>query len=339
MDPLISIIVPVYNTELYLPRCIDSLLSQTYRNLEIILVDDGSPDNAPSICDDYASLDARVRVIHKENGGLSDARNAALDIMCGDYVGFVDSDDWVAPDFIEYLYKGLRGNGADIAYCEEIKVYQYRMEYKVRHSDIIYDKETALNELFFDRLENYAWNKLYAASTWTGVRFPKGLNFEDIVTVYKTFERSHKIAILSQPKYYYQIRPNSISGTKNFAFKRDIYTAIVTRYEDVAPRLPQYKPALFRRVRNWYIHELCREFKSNPKMNPANQVLLDILAPFVSKNKDDIADILHFEKLEKQKLAAFAKGTPNGCIESLHYHDLMWKRRNRKQKIKKMLKL
>ena len=259
--------------------------------------------------------------------------------MNGEYVGFVDSDDWISPHMFERLYGGLCGSGAGVACCEVTKVFTYRMEYKVKHNDIIYDSQIALNELFFDRQENYAWNKLYRADLWNKVRFPKGLNFEDIVTVYKTFEGAGKVAFLGDSLYYYRIRPDSISGTKDFAFKRDIYKAIVTRYDDVAPRMPQYRAPLFRRVRNWYIHELCREFEWHPENNPANQVLLNILAPFVSHVKADISDILHLEKLEREKLDAFAEGTPESCLRALRYHDLMWKRRNRKTKIKKMFKL
>lgn len=105
LQPLISVIVPCYNVEEYLPKCIESILNQTYRNLEILLVDDGSPDNCGRICDEYAAKDSRIRIIHKKNGGLSDARNAALDVMTGEYVTFIDSDDYVSDDYVEYLYK------------------------------------------------------------------------------------------------------------------------------------------------------------------------------------------------------------------------------------------
>lgn len=104
LQPLISVIVPCYNVEEYLPKCIESILNQTYRNLEILLVDDGSPDNCGRICDEYAAKDSRIRIIHKKNGGLSDARNAALDVMTGEYVTFIDSDDYVSDDYVEYLY-------------------------------------------------------------------------------------------------------------------------------------------------------------------------------------------------------------------------------------------
>ena len=118
MQDLISVIVPVYKVEKYLKRCVDSILAQTYPCLEVILVDDGSPDGCPAICDEYAREDRRVRVIHKENGGLSDARNAGIDAAKGKFLGFVDSDDYVHPRFYELLLQALKGEGADIAGCD-----------------------------------------------------------------------------------------------------------------------------------------------------------------------------------------------------------------------------
>lgn len=339
MDKLVSVIVPVYNVEQYLEKCVDSILQQTYRNLEIILVDDGSPDASASMCDDYASKDSRVRVIHKENGGLSDARNAALDVMTGDYVCFIDSDDWIVPDMVEYLLRAAEGMRCGVTCCEVIQAKGWKLTYDVLRQDTVCDVETALNDLFFDKRPNYACNKLYRADMWCDVRFPKGLNFEDLVTIYKTFEPAGSIAYLREPKYYYRIRSDSISGTKNFAFRRDIAKAVIARYWDVAPRMPQYKPALFRRVRNWYVHELCRDFKNHPENDPLSYRLLETLAPFVAQTKDDIADILNFEPLERKKLDAFAKGTREGCLESLEYHDLMWKKRDSKGKFKKLLRL
>lgn len=115
LQPLISVIVPCYNVEEYLPKCIESILNQTYRNLEILLVDDGSPDNCGRICDEYAAKDSRIRIIHKKNGGLSDARNAALDVMTGEYVTFIDSDDYVSDDYVEYLYKIIKESGVKLS--------------------------------------------------------------------------------------------------------------------------------------------------------------------------------------------------------------------------------
>jgi glycosyltransferase involved in cell wall biosynthesis len=336
--PLVSVIVPVYNVEKYLGRCVDSILGQTYDNLEVILVDDGSTDGCPAICDDYSLNDSRVKVIHKENGGLSDARNAGIEAMSGELVGFVDSDDYIERDMYEYLLSGMRNGAVGIACCPQIDTYEYRKYYNVSNVDETFDSVAALEDLFFDRRENYAWNKLYRAELWDGVRFPKGMNFEDIATVYKTYERARNVMYLREPKYYYIHRKSSISGTKDFNFKRDIYLAVIARYNDAAPRMPQFKPALFRRVRNWYVHELCRDFRGHPENDPLNLKLLEILAPFVAKNKDEIADILNFEPLERKKLDAFAKGTREGCLESLEYHDLMWKRRNAKGLYGKIVK-
>ena len=325
--PLISVIVPVYKVEDSLQACADSILGQTYANLEVILVDDGSPDRCPQLCDQIASSDPRVKVLHKANGGLSDARNAGLDAMTGDLVGFVDSDDVIERDMYQYLLGGLRG-GSGVACCEVVQDYEYTKQFPVRHVDETFDVPTALEDLFFDRRENYAWNKLYRADLWRDVRFPAGMNFEDIVTVYKTFEAAGSVTYLHEPKYHYVQRKSSISGTKDYKFRRDIYRAVIARYDDVAPRMPQFKPALFRRVRNWYVHELCREFVNCPQNDPLSYRLLEILAPFVARCKDDIAQILDFEPLERQKMDAFARGTREGCIESLRCHDLMWKRRN-----------
>lgn len=339
MEPLITIIVPVYNVEAYLAECLDSILAQTHRNLEILLVDDGSPDRCPQICDEYAQKDSRIRVIHKPNGGLSDARNAALEVATGEYIGFVDSDDWIAPDMMEYLLQGLIGCRASISCCEPINVYTYRMEYNNIPTDQVVTAETALNELFFDRMENYAWNKLYKAELWKDVRFPVGKNFEDILTIYKTFERADRIALLREPKYFYRIRPDSISGTRDFKNRLHIYAAIVDRYEDVAPRMPKYRAPLFRRVRNYYIHELSKAVVRDPAHREENMQLLAVLAPFVAKHKDEIANELHFQKWERQKLDAFAEGTVDGCRRALKYHEQNDRRKKRKQRLKKLLKL
>ena len=339
MEPLITIIVPVYNVEAYLAECVDSILAQTHRNLEILLVDDGSPDRCPQICDEYAQKDSRIRVIHKPNGGLSDARNAALEVARGEYIAFIDSDDWIAPDMMEYLLHGITGYRASIACCEVTNVYTYRMEYKNLDSDRVYTAEVALNELFFDRMENYACNKLFKAELWKDVRFPVGRNFEDILTIYKTFERADRISVLREPKYFYRIRTDSLSGSRDFKNRLHIYGAVVARYEEAAPRMPKYRAPLFRRVRNYYISELSRAVVNDPAHLEENMQLVALLAPFVAKHKDEIADELHFQKWERQKMDAFAEGTVDGCRRALKYHEQNERRKQRKQRLKKLLKL
>lgn len=324
--PSVSIIVPVYNVAPYLQKCLDSILRQTYTNLEILVIDDGSTDESSSICDEYAELDNRVVVVHKENGGLSDARNYGLDIATGDFIGFVDSDDWIESDMFEYLLDGCIGYNSDISYCEVYEARDFTINYKLRKSDTVYTAENALNELFFDRLENYACNKLFRADLWESIRFPVGHNFEDITTIYKTIERSKSVAILKEPKYYYRIRSDSISGTKTYEFRKHIYDAIIMRYDDVAPRYPQFRPQLFRRVRNWYIHQLCILFRDTPENYYTNMDLLNTLAPFVGRVKDDIFADLNLERIEINKINAFAKGTVEGCAESLSFHQKLKRR-------------
>ena len=274
MEPLISVIVPVYGVEAYLNQCIDSILAQTHKNLEIILVDDGSPDRCPTICDEYARKDSRVRVIHKKNGGLSDARNAGLEIATGEYIGFVDSDDWIMSDMFEYLLKGILGYEAEISYCGFVNVRKDWIDYQAMQMDVVYTTEMALNELFFDRLGNYAWNKLYKAELWKFIRFPIGRNFEDILTMYKIFEQAARITVLKEPKYYYHIRQGSIMHDDSFINRWSIYTAIIERYREATPRLPQYRAAMFRNVRNWYMHELSNEIVYRPEMREGNMLLL-----------------------------------------------------------------
>lgn len=231
MKPLISVIIPVYGVEKYLKRAVDSVLGQTYRNLEIILVDDGSPDQCPAICDAYAAKEARVRVIHKENGGLSDARNAGLDIAGGDYIAFLDSDDYYAPFFIEVLYGQLIKQNAQVALCryevtEELDVSAgpdfagYLANY--REGKIycpVYDRKQMLCNQY-DAIccdATYfivAWNKLYKASLWKGVRFPKGKIHEDEATTYRIFDKIEKGVYVNMPMYAYFSMPDSITRAK-----------------------------------------------------------------------------------------------------------------------------
>lgn len=339
MEPLISVIVPIYQVESYLRQCVDSILQQTHKNLEIILVDDGSTDDGPAICDEYAEKDSRIKVIHKENGGLSDARNVGIDAAHGEYIGFVDSDDWIMPDMYEYLLQGIIGYQAEISYCGFVNVHNHWVDYPNNQTDKVYTSETALNELFFDRLGSFAWNKLYKADLWSRIRFPVGRNFEDILTIYKLFEQASRISILKAPKYYYRIRQGSIMHDSSFINRWGIYTAVIDRYNEAVVRLPQFRAPMFRRVRNWYIHELSREIVYRPDMREGNMLLLAKLAPFVANCKDVLAEELHIDKWERKKWNSFALGTIQGCKRALHYHKKMEKKRTRKGKWKKILKL
>ncbi|MCR5769647.1 MAG: glycosyltransferase [Butyrivibrio sp.] len=222
-EPLITVIVPIYHVEKYLHRCIDSIIDQTYRNLEIILVDDGSDDGCPEICDEYAGKDNRIVVIHKENGGLSDARNKGIEIAKGEYLAFVDSDDYIHKDMYQIMMDSLFSSESDICMCS----YKYVYDGKAKEKDNTYgsdykteiiDGKSAQNNYYMGdkKLElTVAWNKLYKRELFRELRYPKGKIFEDEYTTYKALYKSNKICIVDLPLYYYLQRNDSIIGEMN----------------------------------------------------------------------------------------------------------------------------
>lgn len=214
-QPLVSVIVPCYNVEQYLPKCIDSILYQTYKNLEVWLVDDGSPDKCGAICDEYAKKDARIKVIHKKNGGLADARNVALDVMTGEYVVCVDSDDYISPTHIEGLYHLIEKYGADVSintFCSFLEGTLPQPQ-KSASDDYILDGIHATELMFYQEyFDNTAWGKMYKASLFDGIRYPKGLLFEDLPTTYKLLLKAKTVVFNNEQSYFYLIRSNSIEG-------------------------------------------------------------------------------------------------------------------------------
>lgn len=240
-SPLISVIIPIYKVEQYLKRCVDSVLNQTYTKLEIILVDDGSPDSCPKICDDYATLDSRVEVVHKKNGGLSSARNAGLDICKGEYIAFVDSDDFVSNYFIEFLYKAVLENHVNVSVAEYRSFNENEELIDENKPDDYVAKKQSLEEIMSRYSSIYAhdsmltivsWNKLYKADLFDEVRFPEGKFYEDAATTYKILNRCDEIAFVNNPLYYYFLRRNSISGSETFSEKNlDSFDALKMSYE------------------------------------------------------------------------------------------------------------
>lgn len=216
-SPLISVIVPVYKVEQYIGKCIESIICQTYTNLEIILVNDGSPDNCPKICDDYSKTDGRIKVIHKTNGGLSDARNVGMDRATGEYIGFVDSDDWIDTDMYEILAGLILTNKADIAECGLRFVFQNRT-IETDDNKITILENTKAIECFLDRsidIKGSVWNKLYKKSIIANLRFPIGKLHEDAFFTYKALYSSKKYVRVESSKYnYLQERPGSIMSVK-----------------------------------------------------------------------------------------------------------------------------
>lgn len=229
MEQKVSVIVPIYKVEPYLKRAVASILHQTYHNLEIILVDDGSPDQCGRICDDYAKEDNRITVIHKENGGLSDARNAGLDAAHGEYIVFVDSDDFIAEDYVETLMQCLKKYDADVAMCSYAVTASVELDesiFKASRDETVEvcDRRELLNNLYDANHKDatyfiVSWNKIYKASLWQDVRFPKGRIHEDEATTYKIYDRAQKGVYLHRPLYGYFTAPSSITRDR-FNIKR-----------------------------------------------------------------------------------------------------------------------
>ena len=241
---LISVIVPVYKVEKYLNRCIDSILGQTYKDFELILVDDGSPDNCGRICDEYAEKDSRIHVIHKKNGGLSDARNAGLDWAFehsdSEWIAFVDSDDWIPNDSLSILYNSAINNNADLSFG----LYQrfddetyYQVDYSDSRGIItkyeFWGKRYSLsgycgfNE---SSCASIACGKLYSKSLFENTRFEKGRLHEDEFILHKIINNCNKIMCVDKLVYYYYQRSDSIMGTRNLKSAIDYITAYVNRY-------------------------------------------------------------------------------------------------------------
>lgn len=216
-SPIISVIVPVYRVEPYLRRCLDSIVNQTYRNLEIILVDDGSPDRCGEICDEYAVVDKRIIVIHQENKGLSEARNSGLDIATGSFILFIDSDDWVAINTCESALQHILEQHADMVCFGFQTVFPSGIKHI--HATIspgAQDKALAMHQLVWHRwiAGDVVWNKLYSRHLFKGVRFPPGRLHEDLATMYKLIHRAHSIYLSSDLLYNYIKRDGAITSDR-----------------------------------------------------------------------------------------------------------------------------
>ena len=223
-EKIVSVILPIYNVSDYLCECIDSVMKQTYKNLEIILVDDGSTDSCPQICDAYANKDNRIKVIHKKNGGLSDARNVGIESSTGDYIALVDSDDVISPFFIEELYKTCEINGATIAACKFIKfnkITEIKKTIKFENTELISGRELIKN-IYKGIACDYgftAWNKLYNRHLFDSIKYPFGRIYEDTFTTYQLYFKARKVALIDTPLYFYRMRPKSIMSSE-LSFKK-----------------------------------------------------------------------------------------------------------------------
>lgn len=305
--PLVSIIVPIYKVEPYLRRCLDSIVNQTYTNLEIILVDDGSPDGCPQICDEYAAKDKRIVVIHKENGGLSDARNAGLDICKGEYIFFIDSDDWIKTDTIEFLYKITQDKKSDIVIGDYITTTETGYHQKQSTSKHII--EMSLFNLLKCHQPGHplftqvvaAWNKLIKRDIAKKWSFPKGAICEDHYTTYKYFFSASKVILTNKKTYYYRTREGSIVNNLAKDPIRDNYI----QFEYLRERISFFLDQARIDIANLFIDQYTR-----------NAIYLYIIESKNKRNKSiHIQDILAFKKYLKTKCVRFSVNHLNICIK------------------------
>ena len=242
---LISVIIPVYKTEMYIRKCVDSVRNQTYRNLEIILIDDGSPDQCPEICDMYAKLDDRVKVIHKKNSGLGAARNAGLDIASGDIIAFVDSDDWIDDCAYEKMLSMKNTTGATIVCCAGIRtdgenMYEKILQYKPNGT--VLPAAEVTKEILLDKLGSQVVKALYDKKCWNNVRFPHDRLYEDIPVLFQAFEQAETVAFINEPFYKYRINSTGISKTPEPLKTYHIYLGFKERYEHIKIHYPEIIP-------------------------------------------------------------------------------------------------
>ena len=226
MKDLISIIVPVYKVEAYLDACVESILAQTHRELEVILVDDGSPDNCPQMCDAWAEKDGRIRVLHKDNGGAAAARNAGLDIARGAYIGFVDSDDMIRPDMYEVLLDALHRSDKKIACCRSGWTPGQPYTEKIPQTREM-DTEETVKAILTRRVGTALWRRLYHKSVWDGVRLPEGEINEDYPVLIPTVVAAGGTVEVGERLYFYRPTPDSVTAT---SWKKDRVDAQIKAY-------------------------------------------------------------------------------------------------------------
>ena len=299
MGDKISVIVPIYKVEDYLHRCVDSIINQTYTNLEIILVDDGSPDNCPRICDEYAKKDSRIRVIHKKNGGLSDARNAGIDIATGEYIMFIDSDDFVDREMMKSMMRNMIHNNVDMVVCNIKYIYEDKEVVKYNQADRILDRYEAMEEYLRDGVvQAVAWNKLYKKSLISDMRYKVGKTNEDEFFTYKVVDKTDKIYYNSRPFYNYIQRDSSIMG-KYSINRLDGVEASYERLNFIKERYPD----LYEKEKKTFINLCIYSYQMilkepNLDKNKQGRKILNNYTKKIKFNKTELKNYSYKDKLK-----------------------------------------
>lgn len=306
-NPLISVIVPIYNTEKYIHQCIDSIIGQTYSNLEIILVDDGSPDNCPAICDEYGAKDDRVKVIHKSNGGQSSARNAALDICKGEYIAFVDSDDWLEPSAYAEMMEFAVKEKLDVVYCRPQEISDSGEITATRYH--YYDDKTVCEsrDIAVRTLKNEIsaepWLKICHCDCWGKLRFPEGRIYEDVaIAFYPLINAKRKVGFLDRALYNYRINLSGTTQSRKPVARYHFFLSLKERYEYAKNNMPEAEDA----SRAWaarfamgaYLDYHCQGWK---ELEP----YMDEVEGFLIENKGKLVSSEAMSKSQKLSLRLF----------------------------------
>lgn len=298
---LISVIIPIYKVEQYLNRCVDSVINQTYSNLEIILVDDGSPDKCPQICDEYNKKDSRIKVIHKQNGGLSDARNVGIKLSSGKYITFIDSDDYVDSDYVEYLYYLINKYKTKMSMCLYKAIYDSGSVITMENGNeyCLSSHDTLERILYHEGINVASVAKLYDKSLFEKVEFPKGKIFEDTFTTYKLVDQCDLIAIGMISKYNYMIRGNSIL-TGKFSLKK---LTLIDAYEEMGNYILERYPDLYNAVIRSRVYANISTLRQMIYSKPRLKEKEKEIRKYILQNKKTV---LHNKRVDKRdKIAIY----------------------------------
>lgn len=249
MERLISVIIPVYNGENWLDRCVDAVINQTYKNLEIVIIDDGSTDTTPEMCERYCKLDSRVKVIHRQNGGLADARNAGIEYSSGEYITFVDSDDYITPDCVEYLAGLISTYGCDMSICTHTVfcINEREISYENDREGVMTAEEALREILYHGIVDLSVWGKLYKRELFDCIKYPYGKFYEDTGTTYLLINAAKKVAYGGRSKYHYILREDSMTNAKFTTRKMDLLEMTDRMCNFISEHYPSLRSAALRR--------------------------------------------------------------------------------------------
>lgn len=290
----ISVIVPLYNVQDYMRKCVDSIMNQTIKNIEIILVNDGSKDKSGDICEEYKEKDSRIIVIHKRNGGLSSARNAGLEIATGELISFIDSDDWIEPDYLQILYEGIIEYNADISVMHLFKITNHeKISFTTKKRDgwVKFNRYKAMESFFANDFIGYsACNKLYRRELFNNILYPEGMLMEDKATTYKLIYKSNLVVVNLSRKYHYYLRADSIMQSK---FNRKKFDSLKVHMEQIDFVDKNY-PELYGLIRARYAYESFRLLLMMIRSNYSEKSDLDLCLKNI---KDNIGFVLKEKRI------------------------------------------